>query len=69
MPEYAFDVKLWCCVRIQAKTEKEAREKLRDCECVALNYDDGQMKITEGCSEGVYDLLEIDGEIPDEEAE
>ena len=62
MKEYTFDVKLWAVVRIQANNLAEAREKARDCECLAIGYDDGQMKITEACSEGSFDLIEIDGE-------
>ena len=65
--EYAFDVKLWAVCRVQAASEEEAREKLKnvvDCLDIGIDGFNGGhgVKITEASTEGELDLIEIDGE-------
>ena len=65
--EYAFDVRLWATIRVQAKTEAEARDLIkRHMHCADCNggaWPDGSPILFEASPEdGEPDLIEIDGE-------
>lgn len=65
MHEYAFDVKLFAALRVKARTEEEAREKLRaalDCADAHFGQLDGEPLTAEASLDGVPELYEIDGE-------
>lgn len=62
---FLFDVKLFSSVRIEADSEKEAREKLSEVlDCATVNFGsvDGEPVTGEASIDGELDLIEIDGE-------
>lgn len=69
--EYLFDVKLFASIRITAENETEARKQLQallDCADVAVSDpDDNDQTLTFECSQdGEADLMQIDGEEPED---
>jgi hypothetical protein len=66
MAEYAFDVKLWACVCVEAKDEKEARAKMRNQleNGLIINHEYAGVKIEQVCPEDLDadELVEVDGE-------
>lgn len=66
MKEFAFDIKLWATARVNAEDEKDAREKMcYQLNCVDINYNSDDIKITEASIEDDDDsseLIEIDGQ-------
>jgi hypothetical protein len=70
--EYAFDVKLWAEVRVMAASEEEARKKMEDdLGCLSIEYDNNGIRVESASIEdsGEDELLEVDGEYPDENEE
>ena len=64
--EYAFDVRLYACIRVKAQTEEQARRLLRDClDCADANlgaWPDGSPILAEvSPDDSSPDLIEIDG--------
>lgn len=66
MHEYAFDVKLWACVRVSANSEAEARQKMLDAlTCFDVSYAEDGVRLTEASIEDdgeASELIEVDGE-------
>jgi hypothetical protein len=64
--EYAFDVRLWAIIRVQAKTEAEARallaEKMACTYCNGGAWPDGSPILFMASVDDDMDLIEIDGE-------
>lgn len=63
--EYAFDAKLFAALRVKARSEREARQLLRDAiECATANLGvvNGEPLVCEVTLDGELDLYEIDGE-------
>ena len=66
MTEFAFDVKLFTILRINAKSERKAREllaKALDGATVKCGKVKGKTLIGDAASDGA-DLIEVDGEMP-----
>ena len=66
MHNYLFDVKLFAAIRVDAASEKDAREKLAlalDCASVTVEIG-GATTTFEVSADGDADLVEIDGESP-----
>jgi hypothetical protein len=66
MKEFAFDVKLWACVRVQAADEAEARAKMANQieGGLIINHEFDGLRIEQLTPEGLAndELIEIDGE-------
>lgn len=66
MMEYAFYVKLFATIRVEAETENEARAMLADhCVCMECNggaWPNGDPILFEASTDGVADLIEVNGE-------
>lgn len=67
MKEYLFDVKFFASIRVDAKSEEEAREILRDCLiCADANLGEwpngDPICVQLHMDEGAQPLIEIDGE-------
>ena len=62
MTEYAFDINLQAVARVIANTAADARQKLvATLDCVNINFEKDNVRITEASTEGRFDLFEIDG--------
>ena len=66
MKNYAFDVKLFGAIRVDANSRKEAEALVRDAlDCASINagrWPDGSPVLFEASVDGELDLYEIDGE-------
>jgi len=71
MKEYAFDIKLFAVVRVEADSLADARRRVQDLQAIEIGYDADGVHITEGSTDGEPDLFEIDGEpaLPEDEEE
>jgi len=72
MHEYLFDLKMFTALRIRATDEAEARRFLAEClHCAEVNFGagpDGEPLIGEASMDSEPDLIEVDGEMPEEAA-